>query len=168
MHPYVALARQTIEEYIRTGKTPAPPAPLPPNMKSKAGAFVSLKKQGELRGCIGTIEPVCENLASEIIGNAVSASTRDPRFPPVSAGELDALDISVDVLSPPEAVDGPESLDPKRFGLIVSAGHRRGLLLPDIAGVDTVEEQIAICRRKAGIMRDEEVTLQRFTVERYR
>ncbi len=168
MHPYAALAKQTIGEYVRTGHVPAPPDPLPENLAVSAGAFVSLKKAGDLRGCIGTIEPVRENLALEIIGNAIAASTRDPRFPPVSPDELDALDISVDVLSPPQPIDGPESLDPKRYGVIVSAGNRRGLLLPDIEGVNTVEEQIAICRRKGGIGQDEEITLQRFTVERYR
>ncbi|TBR21693.1 MAG: AmmeMemoRadiSam system protein A [Candidatus Nitrosotenuis sp.] len=168
MHPYVALAKLTIEEYVRTGRVPPSPDPLPENMSKPAGAFVSLKKAGELRGCIGTIEPVRENLALEIIGNAIAASTRDPRFPPVSPEELGSLDISVDVLSPPQPVAGPESLDPKRYGVIVNAGRRRGLLLPDIEGVDTAEEQIAICRRKGAIMPDEKVALQRFTVERYR
>lgn len=168
MHPYVALAKQTIDEYVRTGHKPAPPNPLPENMAKAAGAFVSLKKEGELRGCIGTIQPVHENLAHEIISNAIAAAVRDPRFPPVAPDELDTLDISVDVLSAPEPVDGPESLDPKRYGVIVAAGQRRGLLLPDIGGVNTAGEQIAICRRKGGIRPDEEVTLQRFTVERYR
>lgn len=168
MHPYVALAKQTIEEYVRTGRKPAPPDPVPEDMALKAGAFVSLKKAGDLRGCIGTIEPVHDNLALEIISNAIAASTRDPRFPPVSPDELAALDISVDVLSPPEPAAGPEALDPKRYGVIVRAGRRRGLLLPDIEGVDTVAEQIAICRRKAGIGPDEEVALQRFTVERHK
>lgn len=168
MHPYVALAKQTIEEYIHTGHKLAPPDPVPEGMLKAAGAFVSLKKEGELRGCIGTIEPVHKNLADEIISNAIAAAVRDPRFPPVSPDELTALDISVDVLSPPEPIAGPEVLDPKRYGVIVSAGRRRGLLLPDIGGVNTAGEQIAICRRKGGIRPDEEVTLQRFTVERYR
>ena len=168
MHPFAALAKQTIEEYVRTGRKPAPPDPVPENMAGAAGAFVSLKKAGDLRGCIGTIEPAYGNLANEIISNAIAAATRDPRFPPVTPDELAALDISVDVLSPPEPVGGPDALDPKWYGVIVSAGRRRGLLLPDIEGVDTAAEQIAICRRKGGIGPDEDVTLQRFTVERHR
>lgn len=168
MHPYVALAKQAIEGYVLTGLKLIPPDPVPENMAKPAGAFVSLKKAGELRGCIGTIEPTHKDLSREIIDNAVAAAVRDPRFPPVTPDELAALDISVDVLSPPEPAAGPEELDPKRYGVIVSAGRRRGLLLPDIGGVNTAFEQIAICRRKGGIRPDEEVTLQRFTVERYK
>jgi AmmeMemoRadiSam system protein A len=137
----------------------------------RAGAFVSLHdSRGQLRGCIGTFLPSQPSLELEVIHNAISAATRDPRFPPVRARELEGLDVKVDVLSTPEPVDGPEHLDPKRYGVIVQAPgswHRRGLLLPDLEGVDTVEEQIRICRLKAGIGSNEEIELQRFEVERY-
>ena len=121
-----------------------------------------------LRGCIGTIEPVQESLAREVVRNAIDSATRDPRFLPVEPQELDELSYSVDVLSPPEPVSGPEELDHKRYGLIVRSGPRRGLLLPDIEGVSSVEEQIAIAKVKAGILPDEPVELFRFTVRRFR
>ena len=118
---------------------------------------------------MGTFMPSQENVALEVIHNAISAATRDPRFPPVRPHELAGLDVKVDVLSTPEPVSGPEELDPRRYGVIVQAaqGWRRGLLLPDLEGIDTVEEQIRICRYKAGIGAGEAVELQRFEVERY-
>jgi AmmeMemoRadiSam system protein A len=137
-------------------------------MKSRAGVFVSLKKHGELRGCIGTILPTTENLALEIINNAVSASAFDPRFPPVDTGEIEEISVNVDVLSSPEPVEDMTGLDAKKYGVIVQAGGRRGLLLPDIEGVDTPKEQIEICRRKGGISPDEHVEIKRFTVTRYK
>lgn len=164
----VKLARETIESYIRTGKTIIPPSDLSDELKEKAGAFVSLKKFGQLRGCIGTFEPTQENIAQEIIHNAISSSTRDPRFPPVTEEELKDLTVSVDVLSSPEPVSSPEELDPKRYGVIVESGWRRGLLLPDLEGVDTVDYQLSIARRKAGIGEDEPVKLYRFEVTRYK
>ncbi len=166
-HPLVNLARQTIETYVRTGAKIAPPAPLPPEMQQRAGAFVSLHAHGNLRGCIGTIEPTQPNLACEVIHNAIMAATQDPRFPPVTAGELAALDISVDVLSPAEPVSSMDQLDPKVYGVIVHSGFRRGLLLPDLDGVDTAECQVDIARRKAGIHPSERVQLYRFRVNRY-
>ena len=166
--PYVALARQTINTYITTGKTISVPENLPEEMLTKrAGAFVSIHKNDRLRGCIGTILATTECVAEEIIQNAISASTRDPRFPAITEDELDALDISVDVLSEPEDISSPDELDVKRYGVIVSKGFRRGLLLPDLEGVDTVEEQIAISKMKAGIDPDESVKLQRFEVIRH-
>jgi len=168
MHPLVDLARQTIDSCVRRRHVPPAPKPLPSEAEGRAGAFVCIKtKEGDLRGCIGTIEPSQSNLADEVIQNAVSAATRDPRFPPVSAKELDDLVVSVDVLTPPEAIAGPEQLDPRRYGVIVESGWRRGLLLPDLEGVDTVEEQVDIARRKAGIGRNEPVKLYRFEVKRY-
>lgn len=162
------LAREVIEHYVRTGQRPELPAQLPPSFQKQAGVFVSIhKKDGSLRGCIGTFEPTTDNIVTEVIQNAVSAATRDPRFPPISPDELADLDISVDVLSPPEQVYSLEELDPKRFGVIVQSGWRRGLLLPDLEGVDTPEQQVAIAMRKAGIAMDEEVQLYRFTVNRY-
>lgn len=166
-HPLVQLARRTIEAYVREGKMIEPPLEMTPEMKEKAGTFVSLHRHGQLRGCIGTFTPVQDNVAEEIIHNAVSSATQDPRFLPVQPHELDDLEISVDVLSTPEPVSDMTELDPRRYGVIVVAGRRRGLLLPDLEGVDTVAEQIDICRRKAGIGPDEPVQIYRFEVRRY-
>ncbi len=167
-HAFVRLAEETIRRYIQEGRVVSPPEEVTPEMRERAGVFVSLHKRGQLRGCIGTIEPMEENVAQEIIRNAIAAATRDPRFPPVRPEELDDLDISVDVLTTPEPVAGMEDLDPKRYGVIVESGWRRGLLLPDLEGVDTVEYQVEICRRKAGIGPHEPVQLYRFQVIRYK
>jgi AmmeMemoRadiSam system protein A len=167
-HPLVQLARKTIETYLKEDKIISPPEELTPEMKEKAGVFVSLHRHGQLRGCIGTFVPTTENVAREVIRNAIESSTRDPRFPPLTQEELEDLEISVDVLSEPEPVSSIADLDPKKYGVIVKSGWRRGLLLPDLEGVDTPEEQIAICRRKAGIGEDEPIELFRFKVRRYR
>jgi len=167
MHPLTRLAKDTVESYVRSGTTPSPENPTP-EMMERAGVFVSLKKRGALRGCIGTFEPTRANVAEEIISNAISSSTRDPRFPPVTPAELDDLEYSVDVLTTPEPVESTADLDPRRYGVIVESGGRKGLLLPDLEGVDSVEHQIEICRSKAGINPDEPVTLYRFEVKRYR
>jgi AmmeMemoRadiSam system protein A len=167
LHPVVKLAKETVESYIREGKTPKP-RELTPEMRERAGVFVSLHKHGELRGCIGTFEPSKDNVAEEIIANAISSSTRDPRFPPVTASELADLEYSVDILTEPEPVKDRSQLDPKDYGVIVESGWRKGLLLPDLEGVDSVEEQIAICRLKAGISAGEPVNLYRFQVRRFR
>jgi AmmeMemoRadiSam system protein A/AmmeMemoRadiSam system protein B len=167
MHPLTKLARDTVEGFVRDGKSPRPEE-LTPEMKEKAGVFVSIKKHGQLRGCIGTFEPKHPNVAGEIIDNAVSSATHDPRFPPVTPEELPDLSYSVDVLTRPEPAESEEELDPVRYGIIVESGKRRGLLLPDLEGVDTVEKQIDICRQKAGILPDEPVQLYRFEVKRYR
>jgi len=165
---YVKLARETIENYVKFGKIISPPQDLPDEMiNKKAGVFVSLKKHGNLRGCIGTFMPTKENIAYEIIRSAISAAVDDPRFPPVTVSELNDLAISVDVLSSPEEVSDVSELDPKKYGVIVSSGYKKGLLLPDLEGVDTVEEQIDIAKRKAGIYPDEKVKLSRFEVKRF-
>jgi len=166
IHPLPNLAKETVESYVKDGKLPRPKA-LTSTMKKRAGVFVTIKKHGELRGCIGTIEPTQPNVAEEIIRNAVSSSTRDPRFPPVTAKELPDLTYSVDVLTKPKPVSSEEQLDPKRYGVIVEIGQRRGLLLPNLEGVDTIEQQISICRQKAGIAPEEPVKLYRFEVKRY-
>jgi len=166
-HPLVKLAKETIEQYVRTRKAISPPEELTREMKQRAGAFVSLHKRGALRGCIGTIQPTSSNVAQEVIQNAISAATRDPRFPPVQASELEDLEISVDVLYPREPIESIDELDPKRYGVIVESGGRRGLLLPDLEGVDTAEYQVEIARRKAGISLHEPVQLYRFEVKRY-
>lgn len=165
---YVQLARRTIETYVRTGQKIKVPEGLPREMyEQRAGAFVSIKEQGLLRGCIGTIQAVYPSVAAEIIENAISASTRDPRFYPIEPEELDKLTISVDVLGDTEEIASPAELDVKRYGVIVTRGGRRGLLLPNLEGVDTVEEQIAIAKQKAGIAAHEEVKLERFEVVRH-
>ncbi len=167
MSPLTRLAKETVEMYVREGKTPEPKG-LTPEMKEQAGVFVSIHKHGDLRGCIGTFEPMERNVAGEIIANAISSATRDPRFPPVAPDELADLDYSVDVLTRPEPVESPAQLDPKQYGVIVESGWRRGLLLPDLEGVDSVDYQIDICRQKAGIGPDEPVKLYRFEVKRYK
>ncbi|MBD5095614.1 MAG: AmmeMemoRadiSam system protein A [Lachnospiraceae bacterium] len=165
---YVSLARRTIEEYVTIGKMPDMPSELPEEMQSKqAGVFVSIKKDGRLRGCIGTIEATQSSIAKEIVANAISASTRDPRFSPIKQAELPWLTISVDVLGDTEKIFSTNELDVKRYGVIVTKGRRRGLLLPNLEGVDTVEEQIAIAKQKAGIAEDESVEMERFEVVRH-
>ncbi len=166
--PYVRLARLTIQEYVRTGRQIEIPQGLPPELySSRAGTFVSLKEDGRLRGCIGTIQAVQGSLAEEIIANAVSACSRDPRFPPVEAWEAERLTVSVDVLGETEPIASPEDLDVARYGVIVTKGTKRGLLLPNLEGVDTVEQQIAIAKQKAGIREGEAVALERFEVVRH-
>ncbi|MBI5180321.1 MAG: AmmeMemoRadiSam system protein A [Nitrospirae bacterium] len=167
-HPLVKLAKDAIKEYIKNRRIIKPLDDLAEEMKGQAGVFVSLKKRGQLRGCIGTFAPTAKNIAEEVIHNAISAATRDPRFSPVAPSELEEIDYSVDVLSEPERISGAKDLDPKRYGVIVKCGMRKGLLLPDIEGVDTVEEQIDIARSKAGIYSDEDVELYRFEVKRYK
>ncbi|MEK6681778.1 MAG: AmmeMemoRadiSam system protein A [Nitrospirota bacterium] len=168
LHPFVKLAKDAISEYVKNRRILTPPENLTAEMKGRAGVFVSLKKRGMLRGCIGTFSPATSNIAEEIIQNAISAAINDPRFSPVAPSELEEIDYSVDVLSAPEKVSGPEGLDPKIYGVIVKGGSRRGLLLPDIEGVDTVEEQVEIAKRKAGIYPYEPVELYRFEVKRYK
>ena len=165
---WVKLARQAVESYVREGKQLRIPEGLPSELLDcRAGAFVSIHEKGRLRGCIGTIGPTADCLAGEIIQNAVSACSRDPRFQPIRPEELPWLEISVDVLGEPEDIASEEELDVKEYGVIVTSGHKRGLLLPDLEGVDTVEQQVAIAREKAGIRPKERVSLQRFRVVRH-
>ncbi len=166
-HDLVALARRAIERFVCDGVILSPPEALSDEMKQRAGTFVSLHCDEELRGCIGTIEPTCPNVAAEIIANAISAATRDPRFPAVCREELTNLDISVDVLTEPEPISSLEELDPKRYGVIVQKGSRRGLLLPNLEGVDTPRQQVTIALRKAWIDPDEPYQMYRFEVIRY-
>ena len=166
--PCVQLARASLESYILSRKIIDVPQGLPEDLTARrAGAFVSIHEHGQLRGCIGTISPARSNLAEEIIFNAISASTRDPRFPPIRKEELPFLEINVDVLGEPEDIESEDDLDVKRYGVIVTNGLRRGLLLPDLDGVDTVQQQIAIAKQKAGIASYEKVSLQRFEVVRH-
>tara|TARA_B100000315_G_scaffold50661_1_gene45186 strand:- start:2753 stop:3985 length:1233 start_codon:yes stop_codon:yes gene_type:complete len=167
LSPVARLAKETVESYIRERRVPQA-RELTPEMKERAGVFVSIHRHGELRGCIGTFESTKDNIAREIITNAISSATRDPRFSPVTASELKDLDYSVDILTKPELVADETSFDPKKYGVIVESGWRYGLLLPDLEGVDMVGEQIRICRLKAGIMPYEPIKLYRFEVKRYK
>ncbi|MCR4962555.1 MAG: AmmeMemoRadiSam system protein A [Firmicutes bacterium] len=165
--PCVSWARKCVEAYVRNGEVLAADSRLPAEMlQKKAAVFVSLKKSGCLRGCIGTLTPQRNCLAAEICHNGIAAATEDPRFAPVSETELADIVYSVDILGPIEAVDSPDQLDVKRYGVIVSDGYRQGVLLPDLPGVDTVAEQIAIARQKAGISPAKPIRLSRFEVVR--
>ncbi len=168
MDPLVKLAKDAIETYVKTGKIIEPPEDIPEEWKIRAGAFVSIKKNRQLRGCIGTIYPTTENLVHEVIRNAIAAATEDPRFLPVTEDELSELTYSVDVLSSPEKVRDLNELDPRKYGIIVSKGMRKGVLLPDLEGVNTVAEQLSIALMKAGIREDEDFEVYKFTVKRLR
>lgn len=174
---YVRLARAAIEKFVKTRKWLKYPKDLPVELindlpeeasNDRAGCFVSVHKNGMLRGCIGTISPIQDSIAEEIISNAISAVSRDPRFEMVREDELELLEINVDILGKPENIDGPEELDVKRYGVIVSCGSKKGLLLPDLEGIDTVSEQIEIAMRKGGISPSDNYRLQRFEVVRYK
>jgi AmmeMemoRadiSam system protein A/AmmeMemoRadiSam system protein B len=166
---YVHLARISLETYVTTGKYAKLPEDLSEELTAKkAGVFVSLKKHGSLRGCIGTIAPVTQSIAKEILKNAVSAGVEDPRFPPVTKDELSELIYSVDVLGEAEPIKEKTSLDVKRYGVIVTSGRKRGLLLPNLEGVDTIEQQVSIAKKKAGIYDNEKFSLERFEVVRHK
>lgn len=167
--PVVALARASVEGFVVTRTPIELPEGLPDELLTRrAGSFVSLHEHGELRGCIGTIGPTQPNLALEILRNGILACSEDPRFHPVAPDELDWLEYSVDVLDEPESISSPSELDVREYGIIVTKGCRRGLLLPNLDGVDTVEQQIAIAKRKAGIASGERgVRFERFHVARH-
>lgn len=162
------LARLAVERYVEAREVIQPPKDPSTEMAERQAVFVSLRIGRELRGCIGTLSPTKPTLAEEIISNAISAATSDPRFPPVGPRELPSLNYEVDILGPLEPITGENELDPERYGVVVEAGDRRGVLLPGIAGVTTVAQQIAIAREKAGISPNEEIRLSRFTITRFR
>ena len=165
---YVKLARDTIEYYVRNHKVIKIPEDLPEEMMhEKSGTFVSVHEHDRLRGCIGTFLPTWDCIAKEIIQNAISAVSTDPRFDPVEEDELKWLDINVDVLSTPEQIESKDDLDVKKYGVIVQCGNKRGLLLPDLDGVDTVEQQLSIAMRKGNIAPGSKVDLYRFEVVRH-
>jgi len=167
MHPLVELAVRAINTFVKDGKRIEPPPLLSEEMKEKAGVFVSIHGGGGLKGCIGTMVPTKTNVAEEIIANAVAAATQDPRFPPIKAAELEGLEVSVDVLGKAEKVKDVSELDAKIYGVIVVSGGKKGLLLPDLEGMHTPEQQIEMCRKKAWIDKSEPVELFRFKVKRY-
>ncbi len=162
----VKWARLVLESQLTDSPTPELPQAMEPLLHDRAGVFVSLKKHGQLRGCIGTFLPVYHNLAEEIRNNALAAGLKDPRFSPVEASELPALVYSVDILAQPEP-SNKEDLDPKRYGVIVSSGSKRGLLLPDLEGVETVDQQLEIALQKAGILPGAQYSIERFEVKRF-
>lgn len=167
-HPFNKLARGAIESYLDTGQVIDPPEPLPEEMAEPGAVFVSLHlANGLLRGCRGTITPTEPNLAQAIIKTAIASATDDPRFMPMSPAETEGLDIKIDVLSPMEPVSDISQLDEKKYGVLIQSGKRRGLLLPDIAAVNSVSHQLELVRQKAGIGPDESAELYRFTVTRY-
>lgn len=166
--PYVSLARETLEAYVTGRSIPEVTSELPEEMRTReAGVFVSIKKHGQLRGCIGTTKPAQENIAKEIISNSISAGTRDPRFEPVEEKELKDLVYSVDVLTEPEPIESVAELDVKKYGVTVTSGYRTGLLLPDLEGIDSPEQQVEIALRKAGIDKKESFRMQRFEIVRH-
>lgn len=168
MDKFTELAKKSLETYVKTGKKITAPADVPAEMKERAAVFVSLKENGNLRGCIGSLEPTMDSIAEEIINYAVYAGTQDPRFMPVRENELDELVYSVDVLGKPEPVASIDELDPKIYGVIVSLGQRRGVLLPDLEGVDTPEQQIEIALTKARIPQNADYKIERFEVIRHK
>lgn len=168
MHPLVQLAKETVELYAREGTVrEIREDELSPEMKQRAGVFVCLKIAGQLRGCIGTFQPHEPTLAHETVRNAISAAISDPRFSRVRAEELERIEYTVDVLTQPEPIKDKSELAPRRYGVIVQAGGKRGLLLPDLEGVDTVDFQISIAMQKAGIAPNTPIELSRFEVRRY-
>ena len=185
MNHLVSLAKLTVENYIREGKVITPFPDLPEEFLNKrAGTFVTIEKDGELRGCIGTYLPTRINIAQELIRNAIAAASEDYRFGPIKKEELSYLSYTVYILSYPEPVKDIKELDPKKFGIIVKTGpfaypdqenvvfdgvipYKTGLLLPDLDEVDTVEKQISIACQKGGIDQKSKIFIYRFTVEKY-
>jgi AmmeMemoRadiSam system protein A len=188
MHLLVSLAKLAVENFIKEGKIIEPPRDLPEKLenflKRRAGTFVTIEKNGELRGCIGTYLPTQVNIAEEIIHNAIAAATEDHRFGPVQEEELPYLSYTVYILSEPELVKDVKELDPKKYGIIVRTspithsnetdvvfnGHlpyKSGLLLPDLKGIDTIEKQIAIACQKGGIDQKTKIFIYKFTVEKF-
>jgi len=168
MDKYVELAKKTVEKYIKGNNVLSYKDVHEEFPEKKAGVFVSIKKRGKLRGCIGTIYPTKHSIVEEIISNAISSATRDPRFSPIMEEELEFLTYNVDVLSKPEKIENVSLLDPKKYGVIVNSGFKKGVLLPDLEGVDTPQMQVNIAKSKAGIFPDENFELYRFTVTRHK
>ncbi|MBC8287841.1 MAG: AmmeMemoRadiSam system protein A [Nitrospinae bacterium] len=166
-HPLVDLAIQSVKHHLKKGRPLPCPDPLPEEMKDRAGTFISIKKNGLLRGCIGTISPKYDNLAEEVIQNAIKAANEDPRFPAIKENELDQLTFSVDVLTTPEKIDDLTSLNVERYGLIVRSEDRRGLLLPNLENIKTIDQQLKVCLKKGGIKETDPYDLYRFEVKRF-
>jgi len=166
-HPLVELAKRAIREYLDNRTVIQSTVVLQKDFPQPSGVFVSLKKNGQLRGCVGTYQPAQPTVADEVIHNAIASATRDPRFNPLTLPELEKIECSVDVLTMPVPVKHRD-WDPQRFGVLVVHGSKRGLLLPDLEGIQTAEQQIRMAKEKAGIVADAECVLYQFNVQRYR
>lgn len=168
MHPLIILAKEAVELYLTEGRKPSPTIidELNCDYRLSAPCFVTIRSKGKLRGCIGTISSTQENLTLEIIENAIKAATRDPRFPPIETCELPNLNYSIDILSPLQEVRDISRLNPLKYGVVVEKGLKRGVLLPGIEGINSVEQQIRIARLKAGIDEDDEIKIYFFEVQR--
>lgn len=166
-HPLVSLAIRSVKHQLEKGQPLPCPNPLSEEMQRQAGTFVSIKKNGLLRGCIGTIQPKYANLAEEVIQNAIKAANEDPRFPAVEIQELKDLTFSVDVLTTPEKINDTTSLDVKRYGLIVRSENKKGLLLPNLENIKTIDQQLKVCLKKGGIKKTDMYELYRFEVKRF-
>ena len=166
-HPLVLLAMQSVKFQLEKGRPLPCPNPLPDGMQQQAGTFVSIKKNNLLRGCIGTIQPKYGNVAEEVIQNAIKAMSEDPRFPAVEIHELKELTFSVDVLTIPEKIKDTVSLDVKRYGLIVQYENKKGLLLPNLKNIETIDQQLKVCLKKGGIKATDNYELYRFEVKRF-
>ncbi len=164
----LALAREAVERYVRRGLVTDPPAGLPPELRQPSGVFVTLRTGGRLRGCIGTLATTRVDIAHEIVACAIAAATADPRFPSVGPAELTALEYEVDIVEPIEAVNGLTDLLPRLYGVVVEGEGQRGVLLPDLTGVETAIQQVDIARSKAGLAAGAAVQLYRFRVRRFR
>jgi len=168
IHPLVKLAIRSVEHFIATGKLLPCPEPLPESLKQNAGTFVSIKKEGGLRGCIGTVTPKYKNLAEEVINNAVRAANEDPRFDPVDKRELPILTFSVDVLTPLEKIENLKDHDIKKYGLVVRGNGKQGLLLPDLDIIKSANQQLKVCLKKGGFTEKDDYELFRFEVKRFK
>ncbi|PIQ96039.1 MAG: AmmeMemoRadiSam system protein A [Nitrospinae bacterium CG11_big_fil_rev_8_21_14_0_20_56_8] len=166
-NPFVTLAQDSIRYYLDHSQPLPCPEELPEELRRKAAAFVSIKKGRELRGCIGTLTPTRPSLAEEIIHNAISAATRDPRFSSVTREEIPYLAVSVDVLTPMEEISGLSGHDTRRYGLVVKCGDRQGVLLPDLEGIDDARDQLGYCLRKGRVGENENYQMFRFEVQRF-
>ena len=164
----LALAREAVEHYVRTALVAEPPGHLPPDLRRPAGVFVTLRVGGRLRGCVGTLAPGRADIAREIVACAIAAASTDPRFSPVRPHELADLAYEVNVVEPLETVGGLADLDPRTYGVLVEGEGRRGVLLPDLDGIDTAERQVEIARAKAGLPAGTTLQLYRFRVRRFR
>ena len=168
MHPFVKLAIRSVEHFIETGKPLSYPNPLPKDLNQNAGTFVSIKKKGELRGCIGTMVPKYKNLAEEIIQNAVRAANQDPRFDPVEKRELPELKFTIDILTPLEKIENLKGHDIKNFGLLLRGKGKQGLLLPNLDIIKSADHQLKVCLKKGGFKENDPYELFRFEVKRFK
>jgi AmmeMemoRadiSam system protein A len=168
MHPLVRLANQAVKHFIETGEPLPCPDPLPDNLKQKAGTFVTLRNEGALRGCIGTLTPKYNNLAEEVIKNAIRSASEDPRFDPVEKRELPSLTFSVDVLTLEEKINDLKEHNVKQFGLIVRGEGKKGVLLPDLDNIKTANQQLKVCLKKGRLSHDDKYELFRFKVRRFK